>query len=134
MRQTFRFLITAMIALILFIGQGLAAFSAEKMACCQKMTVQTNHACCQHNSLKAIKPVKSLSSKVQACFCDTDGKQALANDTYPAQNLKLVALSSLNSQPFQGLQLGDSGKPISLYWQFYPDQSRLYQQKNSWLL
>lgn len=134
MSQTFRFLITAMIALILFIGQGLAAFSAEKMACCQKMVVQAEHACCQHDALKGIKSIKPLSSKVQACFCDTDGKQALANDAYPAQNLKLVAVSSLNPQPFQALQLSDSGKPIWLYWQFYPDQSRLYQQKNSWLL
>ncbi len=75
MNQAFRFLITAMIALILFIGQGLAAFSAEKMACCQ------------HNFLKGIKPIQPLSSEVQACFCDTDGKQALANDAYPAQSL-----------------------------------------------
>ena len=130
-----RFLLTAFLALVLVTGQGFTVLSSWAASCCPKPVIEKVMSCCHDGGCdkhKASNPV-TLKQKGDACQCSaTPVDLQQEKGSFLLDSGKLVGASSPN--PTLSLQLADSDTPIWLYRLFYPDKSKLYLEKNSWLL
>jgi len=130
MNKLLRFLMILLVALSMVLGQGFFQVSKATMPCCLKISHVSSANCCDTQSKFSLQSQNAEAS----CFCDTSSPFALTSSFQESSTLKAAWLIAKQATPTQSLQLSDEEKPIWLYWQFQPDRSKLYQQKNSWLL
>jgi hypothetical protein len=136
MRTFTRFLIVAFLALILMTGQGFTELSSWAASCCSKPMVQKAMSCC-HGGVcekhKAVNPV-TLKQKSEACQCAPASGDMQYEKASQLMDGKLQLVASSHPNPVLSLQVADTDAPIWLHRLFYPDKSRLFLKKNSWLL
>lgn len=130
-----RFLIAFILALFLMTGQGFTVLSSWATPCCPNITTHEAMPCCQSRDCKKHKPSNTelIKKKAETCYCSVapvDLQQE--KSTFQMDSGKLIGANNPNTT--LSLQLANSNTPIWLYRLFYPDKSKLYLEKNHWLL
>lgn len=130
MNQFLRLFMTALLALCMVLSQGFMQPSRANMQCCQETSAIRIANCCVHH----IKTRVHSENANEYCFCNSPAPVNPVQTAHDTPELKTPWVTAYQSSPMQCLQPKDGDTPIWLYWQFQPDRSKLYLQKNSWLL
>jgi hypothetical protein len=140
MSTLIRFLLTAFLALVLVTGQGFAVASSWAAACCPQNITHQLPDCCQEGGCEKHKAVETPSVKhlvkqqLAKCVCGPTTVDLQYEKSFSLSDGGLLLVGIDHPNPVLSLQLADSGAPIWLRRLFYPDRSRLFLEKNSWLL
>lgn len=130
MSQMLRVFMTILLSLTLMLGQGFFAVSEASKACCQEILAFSSSNCCSQQ----LTTIKAQYKSSKSCICGHLDQFSICQGHHLQLDLKSTLAVAHTAHPAKNLQLTDSGDPIWLYWHFHPDRSRLYQEKNSWLL